>query len=260
MAYKNIIVSREETFGIVTLNRPPVNALNSEVVGEFAQAVDELEKDPALRSIIFVGAKHGERETFCGGADLSGPGFSGDVNSLIDSFHVTLNRMERCSKPIIAAINGHAFGGGCEVSLACHFRIMKKTARIGLTESNLGIIPGAGGTQRLPRVIGRSRALHCMIFGTQIPAEEALSIGLVHQLSEEGKTLDDAKDFARKLAERAPLSTFAIIQCVAHGMDKPIEEGLKVEKENFLKVVTSSDAAEGIQAFFQKRKANFQGK
>lgn len=257
MSYKTIKIEKQESFAVVTIDRPPANAINVELVQEIGQAFPELEKDENLRSIILTGA--GEK-IFSAGADL-GSGFGGDVDALINGFHTSLLKIERCSKPVIAALNGHAFGGGCEISLACHFRILKKTARIGLTESNLGIIPGAGGTQRMPRVIGRAKALEYMIFGKQVPADEALAVGLVTALSEEGKVLDDAKEFARRLAERAPLATKFLIDCVSRGMEAPIEDALyKIEKGNFMQVVKTSDAAEGIQAFFQKRKAEFKGK
>lgn len=253
MAYKHILVEEREHYGLITINRPPANALNTEIIGEFSEAMDQLLAQKALRSIIFTGS--GEK-IFCAGADLSS-GFSGDIGELADNFHKTFLKIERSPKPVIAAINGHALGGGCELSLACHFRIMKKGARIGLTETNLGIIPGAGGTQRLPRVIGYARALELMIFGKQLEAQEALQIGLVHQVVED--VLSAAVALAEKIKERAPIATECVIQSVMRGMGRPLPEALEVEKEQFVRVIKTSDAIEGIQAFFQKRKPEFKG-
>jgi enoyl-CoA hydratase/carnithine racemase len=171
-----------------------------------------------------------------------------------------LRKIERFPKPVIAAVNGHALGGGCEIAMACHIRIMKETARIGQTESNLGIIPGYGGTQRFPRLIGRAKALEHLILGTQIPAAEALALGLVNRLSKEGETLSDAKALARQIAKRPPVATRLIIQATDDGLNTDIDHGLEAETRAFLEVLKTEDAAEGIQAFFQKREAQFKGK
>jgi len=172
---------------------------------------------------------------------------------------IDLRRIETLPKPVIAAIQGHATGGGCEIAMACHLRVMKETARIGQTESNLGIIPGYGGTQRLPRLIGRTKALEYLILGTQIPAPEALALGLVNRLAREGETLEEAKALARTIAQRAPVATRLIIECVDRGLNGTIEQGIEAEVRAFLEVLRTEDAAEGIQAFFTKRPPRFKG-
>jgi enoyl-CoA hydratase/carnithine racemase len=260
MAYQTLIVEREEAVAVVTLNRPPANAISGELVLELEAAVAELDADPAIRVLILTGA--GDR-IFCGGADL-GSAFSGGPGADLDAFlrrgNALLRRIETLGKPVIAAIQGHATGGGCEIAMACHLRIMKETARIGQTESNLGIIPGFGGTQRLPRLIGRTKALELLLLGTLVPAPEALALGLVNRLSKEGETLSDARALARTLAARAPVATRLIIRCVDAGLDGTIDRGIETEVKSFLEVLGTEDAGEGIQAFFQKRPPQFKGR
>jgi enoyl-CoA hydratase/carnithine racemase len=260
MAYETLIVEREEGFAVVTLNRPPANAISVELVRDLEAAIAELEADAAVRAIVITGA--GDR-IFCGGADL-GSAFSGGAGADLEAFlrrgNALLRRIETLSKPVIAAIQGHATGGGSEIAMACHLRLMKETARIGQTESNLGIIPGYGGTQRLPRLIGRTRALEYLILGTQIPAAEALALGLVNRLSKEGETLSDARALARTIARRAPIATRLIIRVVDAGLDGTIEQGIEAETRAFLEVIQTEDAGEGIQAFFQKRPPEFEGR
>jgi len=257
MAYETLIVEREEGVAIVTLNRPPANAINHTLVMELGQVLDELESDAIVGAIVLTGA--GDR-IFCGGADL-GEGFSGGaLEKHIKQGQDLTRRMEQFPKPIIAALNGHAMGGGCELALACHLRIMKETARLGQTESNLGIIPGFGGSQRLPRLIGRTKATEYLLLGTQIPAAEALALGVVNRLSKEGETLNDAKALACRLAKRAPIANRLILRVVDAGLNTTIDDGLAMERKAFVDVVRTEDALEGIQAFFQKREPEFKGR
>src|SRR5262249_10973766 len=204
MPYETMTLEREEAFAVVTLNRPPANAISETLMKRRNAVLAEPESDAAVQCLIITGA--GDR-IFCAGADL-GSAFSGpDVTSFIRFGNSVLRRIERFPKPVIAAINGHALGGGCEISMACHIRILKETARMGQTESNLGIIPGYGGTQRFPRLIGRGRALEHLILGTQIPAQECYRIGLANRLSKEGETLEDAKALAREIVKRPPIAS-----------------------------------------------------
>ena len=257
MAYEALIVTREESYAIITLNRPPANAINEQLMRELDAALAELEKDPVVLSIIITGS--GDR-IFCGGADLGSAFSGGNLEEFIKFGTGVLRRIERFPKPVIAAINGHAMGGGCEIAIACHLRIMKETARIGQTESNLGITPGYGGTQRLPRLIGRTKALEFLILGTQITAPEALQLGLVNRLSKDGETLNDAKALARQIGARAPIATRLILNVVDEGLNSDIDRALELEMRAFLESLRTEDAAEGIQAFFQKRPARFKGK
>jgi enoyl-CoA hydratase len=257
MPYETLVVATEESFGLITLNRPPANAISEALIRELNAALAGFETDDAVRSVIVTGA--GDR-IFCAGADLGSAFAGGDVESFVRFGTGVVRRIERFPKPVIAAMNGHALGGGCEIAMACHFRLLKQGARMGQTESNLGIIPGYGGTQRLPRLVGRTRALEFLILGTQIPAEECLALGLVNRLCREGETLAEAKALARQLAKRPPVATRLIIEAVDEGLEAPIEKALDIEVRAFLKALRTEDAAEGIQAFFAKREPEFKGR
>src|SRR5262244_2305614 len=257
MPYETLILSREESFAVITLNRPPANAISVDLMRELNAALSDLENDASVRSVIITGA--GDR-IFCAGADL-GNAFSGpDVASFIRFGNSVVRRIERFPKPVVAAINGHALGGGCEIAMGCHIRLLKETARMGQTESNLGITPGYGGTQRFPRLIGRGLALEHLILGSQIPAAECYRIGLVNRLSKDGETLGDAKALARALGQRPPIATRLIIEAVDDGIHAPIDQAIEIEIRAFLASLESEDASEGIQAFFAKRPAEFKGR
>jgi enoyl-CoA hydratase/carnithine racemase len=259
MAYETLIVERSDGYAVVTLNRPPANTISAKLVVELEAAMETLAADDAMRAVVLTGA--GDR-VFCGGADLSGAFAGGpdDLEAFLRRGQALLRRIERFPKPVIAAIQGHATGGGCEIAMACHLRVMKDTARIGQTESNLGIIPGFGGTQRLPRLIGRTKALELLILGTQLAAPEALALRLVNSLAKEGETLAEARALAAAIARRAPIATRLIIECVDRGLDGSLEEGIDAEVRAFLETLRTGDAAEGIQAFFQKRPPDFKGR
>jgi enoyl-CoA hydratase/carnithine racemase len=257
MGFETITLAREESYALITLNRPPANAINEPLVTELNAALNSVQADDSVRAVIITGA--GDK-IFCGGADLGSAFSGGDVEQFIRFGNSVMRKIERFPKPVIAAINGHAMGGGMEIAMACHLRILKETARMGQTESNLGIIPGYGGTQRLPRLIGRTKALEFLLLGTQIPAAECLALGLVNRLSREGQTLDDAKALARQLGKRAPLATAAILKAVDEGLEAPMAKSIDIELEQFLPTLRSEDAAEGIQAFFAKREPQFKGR
>ena len=257
MGFETITLAREETYAVVMLNRPPANAISEQLITEVNAALNAVQTDDSVRAVIVTGA--GDK-IFCGGADLGSAFSGGDVEQFIRFGNSVMRKIERFPKPVIAALNGHAMGGGMEIAMACHLRLMKESARMGQTESNLGIIPGYGGTQRLPRLIGRTKALEFLLLGTQIPATECLALGLVNRLSKEGETLNDAKALARQLGKRAPLATAAIIRAVDEGLEAPMAKSIDIELEQFLPTLRSEDAAEGIQAFFAKREPQFKGK
>jgi len=257
MGFETITLAREEAYALITLNRPPANAISEQLITEVNAALNSVQTDESVRAVILTGA--GDK-IFCGGADLGSAFSGGDIEQFIRFGNSVMRKIERFPKPVIAAVNGHAMGGGMEIAMACHLRLMKETARMGQTESNLGIIPGYGGTQRLPRLIGRTKALEFLLLGTQIPAPECLALGLVNRLSKEGETLNDAKALARQLAKRAPLATAAIIRAVDEGLEVPMAKSIDVELEQFLPTLRSEDASEGIQAFFAKREPQFKGK
>ena len=252
----DLLTEQKDKVGIITINKPKANQLSSSVLDGIRKYLDLAELNKDLRAIIITGA--GEK-IFCAGADLSqGFGDYGPVDFLKKG-QDTWNKIEDYHKPVIVAMQGHALGGGCELAMACHFRFLRKGARIGLTETNLGIIPGYGGTLRMPRLIGKSKALELMILGKQLEAEEALELGLVDRLCDEGKTLDDAIEFANELAERPPLCTRALLKIMSMRESVSPEQHLKVEREELAKLFGTKDMLEGITAFGQKRKPVFTG-
>jgi enoyl-CoA hydratase len=257
MAFETLQFAREESFAIITLNRPPANAISETLMRELNTALTSVEDDDSVRVVIITGA--GDR-IFCAGADLGSAFSGGDVDTFIRFGNSVVRRIERFPKPVIAAMNGHALGGGCEIAMACHFRLLKETARMGQTESNLGIIPGFGGSQRMPRLIGRTKALEFLVLGTQVSAQECLALGLVNRLTKEGETLNDARALAREIAKRPPIATRLIIEAVDEGLEAPIDKAIDVEIRAFLKSLKTEDAAEGIQAFFAKREPSFKGR
>jgi enoyl-CoA hydratase/carnithine racemase len=242
-----VCVEKEEGYAVVTINRPRVNQLNIATIKELSKVLGELEVDVNIKAIIITGA--GE-SFFSAGADLTD--ITEDIAEAVRRGQEMCNQIEQCNKPVIAAIGGHALGGGCELAMASHFRIMKEGARIGLVESNLGIIPGWSGTQRMPRLIGRAKATEYMILGTKITADEALRIGLVNKLAKGGEVLNEAKRLAQKLAKRHPLATRAIINCVNKGLNTTLDEGLAIEREYFTEVAKTREAKEAVQALLKK--------
>ena len=251
-----ILFEQKGPVGIITINKPKANQLSHEVFEGIRRQIDVIEMDRDVRAVVITGS--GDR-IFSAGADLSsGFGDFGPVDFLKRGQDVW-NKVEDCAKPVIAALNGHALGGGCELAIACHFRFLKKGARIGLTETNLGIMPGYGGSLRLPRLVGRSKALEIMLLGRQVEAEEALEIGLVDRLCEEGKVLDESIAFAEQLAKRPPLSVKAILKTVSMSLSMSPEQHLKVEREELAHLFTTKDMMEGMTAFAQKREPEFKG-
>ena len=257
MAYENLIVEREDNIGIITLNRPPANPINYATLEELDEAYTELVEDKAIKVLIITGA--GEK-AFSAGFDIKTFGTPDAEKTGPKAFEL-LSKIEKGPKPVIAAINGYAFGGGCELSMACHFRMMvdAERAMIGLTEITLGITPGWGGTQRLPRLVGKTRGLEMLLLGERIRAPEALGIGLITKVSQPGELMHDAKEFAKTLAKRAPIAARAILDDVIRGMDTSLDEGLKIELENLAQVGRTEDAKEGMTAFIQKREPSFKG-
>ena len=255
MAYNNLIIEKKGHIAIITLNHPPVNAWNLGLMEDFEKAVDEIETDKDVRVLILTGA--GEK-CFSAGFDVSDA-----ANSHITSpkGRELWTRLDRFSKPVIAAINGFAMGGGLELALSCHFRIMidDPKATIGLTELNLGIIPGWGGTQRLTRVVGKAKALDMILFSKRIDAKEALSIGLINQISTKDRLIDDALAFADVLAKRPPLAVGAVLKAVSAFDYNGLEAGLKAEEEGSAVVGNSKDCVEGFTAFLEKREPVFTG-
>jgi len=256
MAQENITLNKKGYVSILTINHPPANAWNLATAQEFEQALDTVEKDPDTRVVIITGA--GEK-CFSAGFDVSDAANVDKTNPLVCSLWT---RVDRFPKPTIAAINGFALGGGCELAMACHFRVMVDLpkAKLGLTELNLGLIPGWGGTQRMSRLIGRSKALDLILFSKKITAPEALEIGLIDKVSVSGQLMDDALELAGRLAERPPIAVSCILKAMAAGAYDGIEAGLKIEFESAQTLSQTEDAREGLTAFFEKRAPVFTGK
>lgn len=251
-----IITEIKENIGIITLNKPKANQLDNEMVEELVRALKNFELNTKIRVIIITG--YGEK-FFCAGADLSA-GFGGmPAVDYLKKCQDMCNTISKSPIPVIAALNGHATGGGCEIAISCHFRIMEKDAYMGLTETNLGIIPGFSGTMRLPRLIGHAKAVEYILLAEKITAEEALEIGLINRICPEGKALDRAMKFARDLAERPPLAVKAILNIMEHSHNVSTEEHLKIEREELARLFTTLDCAEGMKAFAEKRKPVFKG-
>ena len=257
MAYENLVVEREDLIGIITLNRPPANPINLAVLNELDTALTEWEKDKGVRAIIITGA--GERG-FSAGFDIKTAGTPDGAKAMSRGQEV-FSHIEKYPKPVVAAINGFALGGGCELAMSCHFRIVVNGERVvlGQPEINLGIIPGWGGTQRLPRLVGKTRALEMLLLGTRITPAQALSIGLITRISQPGQLMDDAKDFARILAKKAPIAVQMILDAVTRGLETNVDEGLKIELEGSNRVGKTKDAIEGMMAFIEKREPVFKG-
>jgi enoyl-CoA hydratase/carnithine racemase len=255
LEYEHFILEKQDNIRIVRINRPPANAWNLSAVEEFETVIDKLETENETRVIIITGA--GEKN-FSAGFDIkdaeNAPKTSLKGRSL-------WTRIDRFPKPVIAAINGFALGGGLELAMSCHFRIMvdDPAVKVGLTELNLGIIPGWGGTQRLPRLVGRARALDMILFSKKVTAKEALSIGLVNEVSPPGSLMDHALDFARRLAERPPIAVSWVLKAIAAGAYEGLEQGLEAEAEGTAMVRKTKDRTEGFKAFLEKRAPVFKG-
>ena len=249
-----IRVDRDGAIVIVTIDHPPANAINRGVVLGLTEALAQAEADESCRGVVLTGAGP---KFFAAGADISEFGKAGGEN-IATGQDLTLG-MERSRLPIIAAVNGIAFGGGCELTLACDVRIAASNARFGQPEIKLGIIPGWGGTQRLPRIIGCTAATELLFTGDPVDAARALELGLVSRVTEPGALLETAVEMARRYAEQAPLALAATKRAIADGLDRPLAEGLEAERAQFVDLFSTADAAEGITAFLEKRAPTWSG-
>jgi enoyl-CoA hydratase/carnithine racemase len=253
MDFQNILYTKQEHIAILTLNRPPANSVNLATLVDMTKALDDVMQDKEIRVLVITGA--GDKG-FSAGFDVSDVA-NGDKTGPMGQ--AVWTRIDRFLKPVIAAINGYAFGGGCELAMASTFRVMQENAKIGLTELNLGIIPGWGGTQRMPRLLGKSKALELILFSKRLSAQEALDIGLVNRVAKAGELMKDVMEMADFLAKRPPLAVKAVLEAVTAGIEKGLDEGTKVELQGTFTVAKSNDAIEGFTAFLQKREPNFKG-
>lgn len=250
----------DESTAIFTLNRPEQrNALDRDLFAVLRAAIAETASDPAVRALVIVGA--GDR-AFCAGADVRAMRSMGVEAAREWSLlgHAAFQALEDLPKPVIAAINGVALGGGCELALACDFRFMAETAQLGQPEIKLGLIPGWGGTQRLPRIVGEALAKDLVLTGRLMAADEARRAGLINGIAESGASvLDLAVVFARQFAALPPLAVAAAKRAIDRGADLPLRESSVLESEQFGRLFGTKDGAEGIAAFLEKREAKFTG-
>jgi len=260
MTYETIRCEANDGVATVTLDRPDVhNAMNTAMREELCHAFGRLRGDGAVRVIVVTGA--GEK-AFSAGADIRE-----FVTPLVPTeFREERRRldfrqeMDRCPQPLIAAIRGHCFGGGLELALACDIRLAADDARLGLTEIDLAIIPGGGGTQRLPRIVGRGRALTMILTGARLPASEALAIGLVERVVPAADLLVEAGRLARTLADKAPVALRYAKEAVVQGLELPLADGLRLEADLSALLRTTEDRLEGAKAFLEKRKPRWAGR
>ncbi|MFN2617072.1 MAG: enoyl-CoA hydratase-related protein [Thermoleophilaceae bacterium] len=252
---ETIALETREEIGIVWLNRPPANPLSPQVVRELAELWGEV--DGKLRAVVFASSNI---FTFSAGADIkefTRMGAEDEGGELVDTAHGFMRAMERSSTATIAAVNSIAFGGGCELAMACDFRIAAESASFGQPEINLGIIPGFGGTQRLARLVGEGKARELNLLGDPIDAFEAYRLGLANQVVPDHELFDTALSWARKLARQAPVAIEQIKRVSANG---DLDQGLEAEKAGFATAFGSEDAREGVSAFLEKRQPKFRGK
>lgn len=252
-------ITEGDAIAIITINRPDKhNALNQTVLRDLSAAISVAKFDDEIRGVIITGA--GNR-SFVAGADIAE--FKGirplEAQALATKGQGVFNQIEQLHKPVIAAVNGYALGGGCELSMACHLRIAAENAVFGQPEVNLGLIPGYGGTQRLPRLVGRGIATEMILSGKTVDAQRAYEIGLVNEVSPAEGLLESAKRMMRSMTSRAPLAVHLGLQAL-HKSDLPLTIGLEFEAALFGQIVSSEDFIEGVDAFLQKRPPHFKGK
>ncbi len=257
--FQNILIDRDGGVATLTINRPKVlNALDTQTLDELRRAVLALRRDDSVRAVIVTGS--GDK-SFIAGADineLSVQTPTAGRDHAMRGQHV-LDLIENLGKPVVAAINGYALGGGCELAMACTLRVAADTAKLGQPEINLGIIPGYAGTQRLSRLIGRGRALELLLTGDQISATEALRLGLVNRVVPAAELMSEARKLAHSLAAKAPIAARYIIDAVNRGLQMPFPDAQVFEATLFGLVSTTDDMREGTKAFLEKRKAEFKG-
>jgi enoyl-CoA hydratase len=248
MTFENLLIERDEAVAVVTFNRPKVlNALNTQTMNELSAAIAGLKADAGVRAIVLTGA--GEK-AFIAGADINELAVQTPIQGKEHARRgqQIFDAIEQLGKPVIAAVNGFALGGGCELAMACTMRVAADTARFGQPEINLGIIPGYAGSQRLPRLVGRGVALEILLTGDMISAQRAYEIGLVNRV------------VAHVLASKAPIAIRYILEVVHHGLDSSLAAGQFLEAALFGAIASSADMKEGTAAFLEKRKAVWQGK
>ena len=257
--YNLLLTSLQDGVFVITINRPEkLNALNAEVITELGAAIDEVYNNPLIRSALITGA--GEK-AFVAGADISEfISLNGEQGKQLAQRgqDMVFSKIENCPKPIVAAVNGFALGGGCELAMACHFRVASENAKFGQPEVNLGLVPGYGGTQRLTQLIGKGRAMEITLTGNMVSAADALQWGLINHITAPGELINTALKILQTISTKAPLAVgkiIGLINVAAYGLPN----GLQQEIDAFGMLFDTNDAKEGAAAFLEKRKAVFAG-
>ena len=256
MAYQHLLVSVQDRIATLTINRPDkLNALNAALIGELGEAIEDLQTRDDVAAVILTGGGR----AFVAGADISElvslSAFDG--KRLARRGQEIFRRFETSPKPTLAAVNGFALGGGCELAMSCQIRIASESAKFGQPEVKLGLVPGYGGTQRLPRLIGRGRALQLLLTGEMIDAQEAFRIGLVNRVVAGDQLLPTAASMIQQILTNAPLGVAACIDLVDRGLEMPLEDALMLEATQFGVLIATSDTTEGTRAFLEKRAPRF---
>jgi enoyl-CoA hydratase len=259
VAYEYVLLEKEEGIGIVYINRPQaLNALNGQVLEELGQAIDDIKRDDEIKVVIITGA--GDK-SFVAGADIKQmQGFNPvEARGFGVLGQEVFRNLERLEKPVIAAVNGFALGGGCELALAADIRLASTKAKFGQPEVGLGITPGFGGTQRLPRIVGEGRAMEIILTANMIGAEEAFRIGLVNQVYPPEELMDEAKKMAKKIMSNSPMAVRFSKMAINKGMQTDIDTAMSIEADLFGLCFATRDQKEGMAAFLEKKKPDFQG-
>jgi len=255
--YKNLLLSRDGFVAIIQLNRSKaLNALNTELMAELVDCLESLDGDEAVRAIVLTGSER----AFAAGADIKEMADATAVEMLARDQFARWDRIRKIKKPIVAAVSGFVLGGGCELMMHCDIIIASETARIGQPEILIGVMPGAGGTQRLTRAVGKGLAMEMILTGRQITAEEALKAGLVQKVVPIEFYLEEAQRVAREISERPPIAVRLAKEAILKSFDTTIEMGLEYERKNFYLLFATEDMREGMSAFIEKRKAEWKGK
>ncbi len=254
---QHILTAVEDNTAIITLNRPKaLNALNHDLMDELVKALEQFDADTSVRVVILTG---GER-AFAAGADIKEMAEETAISIMLKNRFATWDKIRAFSKPLIAAVSGYALGGGCELVMNCDIIIASESAQFGQPEINLGVIPGAGGTQRLTRIAGKYKAMEMILTGRPISAHEALAMGLVNKVVPVELFMDEARAMAKEIAKKSPVAVRLAKEAILKTFDTSISEGLEFERKNFYMLFASDDQKEGMRAFMEKRAANFTGK
>jgi enoyl-CoA hydratase len=260
MSYQTLLFDLRDGIAFITINRPDkLNALNDQVVGELAAVAERVATETDIKGAVITGSG---TKAFVAGADIADLAKQGpfDGKARAQRGQAMLRRFETCGKPVIAAVNGYALGGGCELAMACHLRIASENAKFGQPEVKLGIAPGYGGTQRLPRIVGKGNALYLILTADMIDAREAHRIGLVNKVVPAGELLTAAEQTLRGILSMGPLAVRLSMEAVDQGFEMTLDEGLLLEANHFGLLAATHDMKEGLSAFLEKRPPKFEGR